>query len=128
MTTTASDPIVNFSYATDEDPWLKRVFIRAIEKVTGQPYLKDAYEQHHYRPIPGETPWQAAIRLLELNLNYNREAVAQIPKTGPLAVVANHPFGVVDGLIIAYLISKVRDDFLVLTNSVLKQAEEVRRY
>ena len=128
MTTTTNDPIVNFSYATDDDPWLKRMFIRAVEKTTGQPYLKNVYEQHHYTPVPGESPWQAAIRLLELNLNYNREALAHVPKTGPLTVVANHPFGVVDGLIISYLIAHVRDDFVVLTNSVLYQAEEIRRY
>lgn len=123
-----ADPVVNFSYATDDDPWLKRIFIRAIEKTTGQPYLKNVYEQHHNNPVPGESPWAAAIRLLELRLLYNRDVLARLPKTGPLVVVANHPFGVVDGLIISYLVSSVRDDFVVLTNAVLYQAEEIRRY
>jgi hypothetical protein len=50
------------------------------------------------------------------------------PESGPLVIVANHPFGVLDGLIISYLTSKVRDDFLVLTNSVLYQAEEIQSY
>jgi putative hemolysin len=124
----SADQVVNFSYATDEDPWLKRIFIRTIEKTTGQPYLKNVYEQHHNHPVPGETPWAAAIRLLELNLLYNGEALERLPKNGPLVVVANHPFGVVDGLVISYLTSTVRDDFVVLTNAVLYQAEEIRRY
>jgi putative hemolysin len=123
-----TDETVIFSYATDDDPWLKRVLIRTIEKTTGQPYLKNVYDQHHNNPVHGESPWAAAMRLLELKLNYNRDGLTHLPKTGPLAVVANHPFGVVDGLIVSYLISTIRDDFVVLTNSVLYQAEEIRRY
>jgi putative hemolysin len=43
-------------------------------------------------------------------------------------IVANHPFGVLDGLIISYLIDKVRQDFLVLTNAVLYQADEIKSH
>jgi putative hemolysin len=47
-----------------------------------------------------------------------------IPKTGALVVVANHPYGVLDGLIINQLMSNVRTDFKVLTNGVLCKAPE----
>jgi len=124
----ASHEIEAFSYATAEDPRLKRLLIRAIERMTGQPYLKSLYDEHRLNPVPGESFWAAALRSLELKLNYNDEALARLPKTGPLVVVANHPFGVLDGLIISYLISQARDDFLVLTNSVLYQADEIRSY
>src|SRR5215813_12730512 len=126
MTTTGQ--IENFSYATAEDPRLKRLLIRAIEKMTGQPYLKRLYDEHRTNPVPGESFWEAAIRQLELRIVCNEEALRQLPSTGPLVVVANHPFGVLDGLIISYLISQARDDFLVLTNSVLYQADEIRSY
>ena len=124
----ASHEIEAFSYATAEDPRLKRLLIRAIERMTGQPYLKSLYDEHRLNPVPGESFWAAALRSLELKLSYNDEALARLPKTGPLVVVANHPFGVLDGLIISYLISQARDDFLVLTNSVLYQADEIRSY
>ena len=42
-----------FSYATPEDSLAKRVLIRAIERATGQPYLKWLYEQHQADPKPG---------------------------------------------------------------------------
>lgn len=119
---------ITFSYATAEDPRLKRFLIRAIERMTGQPYLKSLYEEHRTTPIPGENFWAAAVRKLELKLVYNHEALARMPAQGPLVVVANHPFGVLDGVIISYLTSQVRSDFLVLTNSVLYQAEEIRPY
>src|SRR5262249_40850117 len=79
-------------------------------------------------PKPGENFWEAAIRMLELTIHWNHEALRALPKTGPLAVVANHPFGVLDGVIISYVVSQLRNDFVVLTNSVLYQAEEIRSY
>ena len=36
---------------------------------------------------------------LNLNVNFAEQALKQIPKEGPLVVVANHPFGVLDGLV-----------------------------
>src|SRR5215813_8214093 len=124
MTTTGQ--IENFSYATAEDPRLKRLLIRAIEKMTGQPYLKRLYDEHRSNPVPGESFWAAALRQLELKVACNEDALQRLPPTGPLVIVANHPFGVLDGLIISYLTSLVRNDFLVLTNSVLYQADEIR--
>jgi len=123
-----SNRIDNFSYATEDDPRLKRLLIRAVEKMTGQPYLKRLYDEHRTEPVPGESFWAAAIRKLELKVVCNEDALRRLPESGPLVVVANHPFGVLDGLIISYLTSKVRDDFLVLTNSVLYQADEIRAY
>ena len=120
--------IDTFSYADPADPRLKRFFIRLVERITGQPYLKWLYEDNRAHPVPGEDFWDAAIRKLELNVRINEEVLAQWPRTGPLVVVANHPFGVLDGLIICHLVSRVRKDFRVLTNAVLLRAEEVRTF
>jgi putative hemolysin len=43
-------------------------------------------------------------------------------------VVANHPYGVLDGIVISWLVEKVRNDFLVLTNAVLLRAPEVQAF
>lgn len=124
----SADAIDTFSYAAPDDPRLKRFIIRLIERMTGQPYLKWIYEDNRANPVPGEDFWTAAIRRLELNLSYNRDALDSWPKTGPLVVVANHPFGVLDGLIICQIVSQVRPDFRVLTNAVLLRAEEVKTF
>jgi putative hemolysin len=118
----------SFSYATDEDPKLKRLLIRAIEKMTGQPYLKRLYDDYRANAVPGESFWASALSRLEVTLKYNESALAKVPRTGALVIVANHPFGVLDGLIISYLTSKVRTDFIVLTNAVLYQAEEIKEH
>jgi len=124
----ASDTIDTFSYAAPDDPRVKRLLIRLIERMTGQPYLKWLYDDHRAHPIPGESFWDAAIRKLELKLVYNHDELALWPKAGPLIVVSNHPYGVLDGVVICHLVSKVRQDFRVLTNSVLYRAEEIREF
>ena len=51
-------------------------------------------------------------------------ALAAVPKTGPVVFVANHPYGVLDGIVMSWLVSKARPDFLVLTHIVLTRAPE----
>jgi len=43
-------------------------------------------------------------------------------------IVANHPFGVLDGLVICWLTSKIRSEFKVLTHSLLLRASETKDF
>ena len=86
-----------FSYASPGDPALRRVTIRTIDRLTGQPFLKRLYLDNRRRPRPGESLWEAAVRHLRLEVDYDPARLATIPAAGPVVVVANHPFGVPDG-------------------------------
>ncbi len=121
-----ADP--TFSYASPDDPRLKRMLIRLIETFTGQPRLKRMYLDNRANPIQGETFFAAAIRYLRLHVDFDMARLHEIPKDGPLVIVANHPFGVIDGLVISHLASMVRGEFKVLTNAVLTQAPEIEDY
>lgn len=50
----------------------------------------------------------------------------RIPTTGPLVIVANHPFGFADAVILGHLIGKVRPDAKFLANSMLLKIPEVQ--
>jgi putative hemolysin len=115
-----------FSYAAPTDPPVKRQLIRLVEKATGQPALKKLYLANQRDPRPSESFWAAAVRSLALDVVYDEAALARLPRTGPTVFVANHPYGVLDGIVISWLVQKVRPDFLVLTNAVLMRAAEVR--
>lgn len=117
-----------FSYAEPDDPPVKRLVIRAVERATGQPYLRWLYQSYADHRLPGETFWDAAVRLLELKVHYDAAKLAQWPTSGPLVVVCNHPFGVLDGALACAIVGKVRPDFKVLTNAVIARAEELRDY
>ncbi|MEM9054127.1 MAG: lysophospholipid acyltransferase family protein [Pseudomonadota bacterium] len=117
--------VPQLSYAAYFDHPLKRGVVRAIERLSGQQKLQQLYETYR-ADLAHEPFFAAALKLLELEVQFNSARLAQIPDTGPLVIVANHPFGVLDGLMISWLISLRRTDFKVLTNAVLDGAPEAR--
>lgn len=117
-----------FSYASDELSPAGRIVVRAIEFLTGQPAIKRLYLDYHARRRPPELFWQDALNTLRLRVELNRRPVDAVPASGPLVVIANHPFGVVDGLILCWIVAQVRSDFRIMTHRVLHQAPEIRHH
>lgn len=56
----------------------------------------------------------------------NAAALADIPRSGPLLIVANHPLGGLEGVAIARVIADIRPDLQVLTNQLLRRIPELR--
>lgn len=101
-----------------------RLLERATERVTGLHTLDTYYQQ-----LPKNLETKEFLRqtLDVLNIQYSISAgqLDNIPKTGPLVVVANHPLGAVEGVILAELLLKVRPDVQVLANQFLKRLPEL---
>lgn len=114
-----------FSFANGEMGPVASGFIRAMEKVTGQPKIKKLYFDYVDDERPSELFWTDALERLNISYNLHNEAKAQIPRTGRLLIVANHPFGVIDGLVLCSMLSKIRDDYRIITHQVLRQAPAV---
>ena len=114
-----------FTYASPDDPLWKRLAIGCVEVATGRNRIRDLYFQQRAQG------WNAgffatAIKALKLDLQYDAERLRALPSEGPLVVIANHPFGVLDGIVMCALMEQARSDFLVLTNAVLMRAPEMR--
>jgi putative hemolysin len=121
-------PEPTFSYASEEVSRLSRVLIRTIETLSGQPRIKRLYVDYQKRNRPPELFWEDAVQGLRLDLRLNRRPERAIPAKGPLVIIANHPFGVVDGIILCRIVSQIRSDYMIMTHRVLYQAPEVRRF
>lgn len=65
---------------------------------------------------------------MRVKLRVDAADAARIPPTGPVVVVANHPFGMLDGAILTVLLTRVRQDVKVMTNFLLSDVPELRRH
>jgi putative hemolysin len=66
------------------------------------------------------------FRQLDLEVELDEKLLDNIPKTGSFIVVANHPFGALDGLTLLLAITKVRPDFKVMANFLLQNVEPIK--
>ena len=115
-----------FSYADPDDPILKKILIRSIEYLTGQPKLFKLYRSYQEKPERWKSFWDGCVNLLKLRINISNVDLDKIPETGPAIVVANHPFGVLDGLVLSWIVSQKRKDFKLLVHSLLLRAPETK--
>lgn len=68
------------------------------------------------------------IKVLELKVEFDENELKRIPSTGPVIVVANHPLGGLDGLLLIKLVSSIRSDVKILAGQLLKKIEPVSNY
>lgn len=117
------------SYAgTFTNPW-KAGTIRTIEWITAKPKLLSLIRRFEMKGAPmGRAFWAQAMEVMGIDILTPPDEVARIPATGPLVVVANHPHGLVDGMVLATLIARVRSDFRILTRSLLTGIPEIAEF
>ncbi|MDD4109149.1 MAG: 1-acyl-sn-glycerol-3-phosphate acyltransferase, partial [Prolixibacteraceae bacterium] len=68
------------------------------------------------------------IKALEFKIEFDENELKRIPSSGPVIIVANHPFGGFDGLLLIKYISLIRTDVKVMGNFLLKKVDPVAEY
>lgn len=113
------------TYSKPNDPPLRKIMIAAIERATGRRKLERFYNEILALDLPPAELWSAALAKLQVRMVFDAAQLAKVPTEGPLVFVANHPFGVVDGLILGHLVSRIRERFVILVNEVICKEEQL---
>ena len=91
------------TYAQPDDPWLVRQMILGIENLFGRRKVQRLYDTLKSQTFELKRFYEDAIAVTNIDVRYDQTQLEKIPATGPLVMVANHPFGVMDGTILCHL-------------------------
>jgi len=106
---------------------IARSFFQTTDHLLGLTKLHKIYETAKYASDP-TTFLNILLEVFNVSYTIDGEAIQRIPAKGPLIVVANHPFGGIEGIILTHLLQFVRPDSKVLANHLLGSIPELRRY
>tara|TARA_B100001741_G_scaffold153021_1_gene126408 strand:- start:14 stop:751 length:738 start_codon:yes stop_codon:yes gene_type:complete len=99
---------------------------KIINKISKVDEIKSLYKINYEDLKESSNFWKKTLDIL--NIDYYAENITNIPKTGSAIVVANHPFGLLDGLIICSIICDIRKDYKILINEEVSQIDQIREY
>ncbi|PKP37813.1 MAG: hemolysin [Bacteroidetes bacterium HGW-Bacteroidetes-15] len=68
----------------------------------------------------------ALLKRLEILYEINAEELKRIPKEGPFIIIANHPYGGIDGIILLKIIQEIRPDFKAMANFLLRRIDPIK--
>lgn len=107
---------------------LMKGLIWPIDRLLGIARMNKLYQQHNMQGLSKEDFADKLIEMLELDIQGIGTLQQKIPKTGPVVIASNHPFGGIEGVILARVIGQVRPDLQVLANKGLGIFRELRDY
>ncbi len=117
------------SYANENDRRLKRWFIRAMEGLAGRNRYARLYNQWRQNVVGrSDRVFGEMLELIDVRLRIDGEwPPRHLPDT-PIVIVANHPFGIGDGIAVLSLAEQLGRPFRVLINNELMKVPEMAPY
>ncbi|MFS4579874.1 lysophospholipid acyltransferase family protein [Phaeobacter sp. C3_T13_0] len=117
----------DLSYAHSAQTRPGRAIIRAMENATGRLQLIKRAEGYEADVAAGQSFWSVMRERYGLQLEVVGGALANIPKERPIVVIANHPYGILDGLMLGNILSEARGDFRILAHQVFRKADDLSK-
>ncbi|SFQ95814.1 lysophospholipid acyltransferase family protein [Poseidonocella sedimentorum] len=116
----------DISYSHSAETRAGRALIRVMENATGRIRLIRRARGYEDEVAAGRDFWEVMVERYGLSLDVIRGSLEDIPREGPLILIANHPYGILDGLIMGHILSVRREgDFRILAHRVFRKAREL---
>lgn len=117
------------SYANENDPPLKRWFIRSIEGLSGRNRYVKLYDKWRSGTVgKSERVFGEMLDLIRVKLRIAGEWPPRALPEAPLVIVANHPFGIGDGIAVLSLAEQLGRPFRVMIHNDLLNIPEMAPY
>ncbi|MCC0035830.1 MAG: lysophospholipid acyltransferase family protein [Hoeflea sp.] len=117
------------SYANENQPRIKRWIIRSIEGLSGRDRYLRLYQIWSRDIVPqGRQVFSKMLDLIDIRLDLRSEWPPRNLPDSPLVIVANHPFGIGDGIAVLAMAEALGRPFRVLINNDLMKIPEIAPY
>ncbi|WP_299826983.1 lysophospholipid acyltransferase family protein [uncultured Roseobacter sp.] len=116
---------ISYSYSAETKGG--RALIRVMENSTGRLRLIKRARGYEREVARGRDFFDVMVDRYGLSLDVVSGSLDNIPRSGPLIMIANHPYGILDGLMMGHILARTRGDFRILANSVFRKAEDLNR-
>ncbi|MCV2886919.1 lysophospholipid acyltransferase family protein [Ruegeria aquimaris] len=117
----------DISYAHSAATKGGRAVIRLMENTTGRLGLIRRAQGYEHEVARGRDFWAVMVERYGLTLDVVGGALSNIPQDGPLILIANHPYGILDGLMMGHILAQTRGEFRIMAHRVFRKAEDINR-
>ncbi|WP_298835430.1 lysophospholipid acyltransferase family protein [uncultured Roseobacter sp.] len=122
-----SKAAADISYSYSAESRGGRALIRLMENSTGRLRLIRRARGYETEVAAGRDFFDVMVERYGLTLDVAEGALDNIPRSGPLILLANHPYGILDGLMMGHILARTRGDFRILANSVFRRSADLNR-
>lgn len=117
----------DLSYAWSAQTIGGKAVIRLMENTTGRRALMKRARGYEDDLARGDNFFDVMVARYGLTLDVVGGSLENVPRDGPLILIANHPYGILDGLMMGHVLSRTRPDFRIMANSVFSRASDLER-
>ncbi|APE43159.1 acyltransferase [Sulfitobacter alexandrii] len=118
----------DISYSWSAQSPAGRALIRLMENSTGRLRLIRRAAGYEDEVGAGACFFDVMVARYGLTLDVVSGSLDAIPRQGPVIFIANHPYGILDGLMLGHIMSRSRGDFRILANAVFNRAPDLHRH
>lgn len=118
----------DITYATSAATRGGRAVIRVMENATGRLKMIRKAKGYAEEVARGRDFWEVITDRYGVTLDVVGGSLENIPAEGPLIVVANHPYGILDGMVMGRILSERRGgEFRVLAHRIFRKSPDLER-
>ena len=113
------------SYAHSAQSKLGRAIIRCLENATGRSALLSRSPNLRTNVHSIQNLWHSIMEGYGVTIDIMQGELGDIPVDQPFIVVANHPYGILDGLVMGSVLAQSGANFKIIANDIFNKAREI---